>query len=76
MKKTMALYIDCTKRKTFVTELRKFNKLVDRNEQEGQKREMCIEVDIDSVEMLFDNDFFDYNINNASIEQKNSNHNL
>jgi hypothetical protein len=56
LRKSLALYIDCTLRKTYVTEIGVTNKLISDVEQ---KREMKLEVDIDTVEQLFDNQFFD-----------------
>lgn len=60
VKKTMALYIDCNSKKTFVTELRKLNKLISDVEV---KRELQLELDIDNVEALFENDVFENKLN-------------
>ena len=64
MKKTLALYIDCTQRKTYVTEIGLLNKLISDVEQ---KREMKLEVDIDTVEHLFEGEFFETQLPSKQI---------
>ncbi len=59
----MVLYIDCQNRKTFVTELYRSNKVIG---EEEQNIKVDKEVDIDIVEELFDNDFFERQLNGGT----------
>lgn len=51
----MVLYIDCVNRKAYVTELQRSNKAG----EDETNADINKEVDIDNVETLFDNEFFD-----------------
>ena len=48
------LYIDCESEKSYVYELKKYNRLI----EEEQRRVIKIEFDIDHFEDLFDDSFF------------------